>query len=274
MKETKFTIGADCEVFLIDKNGKYISAIEKIGGSKVCPRLLTNKGHAVQEDNVAAEFNIPACNDKQEFVNNLQLSLSLLKDIVPTGLTIDLKSSAIFEKEQLEHPAAQEFGCSPDYSAYTLSENKRPNTEQYPGLRSIGSHIHIGYESPSMQQNVEIIKFMDLFLGIPSLILDKDINRRKLYGNIGCFRPKNYGLEYRVLSSFWIANEKLMQWAYEGTKRAVNSVMEGKTMNDGTIKIMKECFKTHSIKKIADLIEEFNIEMPIAVEKTKEEILN
>ena len=54
---------------------------------------------------------------------------------------------------------------------------------------------------------------MDLVHGIISTVLDNSeaaIKRRKLYGKAGCHRPTSYGVEYRVLSNFWMKSPQLV----------------------------------------------------------------
>lgn len=65
---------------------------------------------------------------------------------------------------------------------------------------------------------------MDLYLGVPSILMDGDTDRRRLYGKAGAYRSKPYGVEYRTLSSFWVADPKLIGWAFEQTMRAVEAV--------------------------------------------------
>lgn len=67
---------------------------------------------------------------------------------------------------------------------------------------------------------------MDLHLGVPSLVLDKDTERRKLYGKAGAFRPKPYGVEYRTLSNFWIWSEENIKWAWDQTNKAIQFVQD------------------------------------------------
>jgi hypothetical protein len=88
-------------------------------------------------------------------------------------------------------------------------------------------HIHVGYNNPSSKTNLEIVKTMDLFLGVPSIILDTDTERRKLYGKAGAFRNKAYGVEYRVLSGFWITNDSLMEFAFNNTMNAIKFINDG-----------------------------------------------
>ena len=64
-----FTIGADPELFLADARGKFISAVGLIGGTKKEPLQVPmyETGFCVQEDNVAAEFNIPPTDNANTF---------------------------------------------------------------------------------------------------------------------------------------------------------------------------------------------------------------
>ncbi len=73
----------------------------------------------------------------------------------------------------------------------------------------------------------QLVKQLDYFLGIPSLLLDKDEERRHLYGKAGAFRPKPYGVEYRVLSNFWLKSPELMRWVYNTTHLAISELMKG-----------------------------------------------
>lgn len=193
------TIGADIEVFLINEDKKYISSVGLIGGSKDDPRYLSERGHAAQEDNVTAEFNIPPVRTADEFAKEINFSLSEMKKILPSSLSYCLTPSAIFDKDQLNTEAACQFGCEPDYNAYTLEKNDKPNIKMNPCLRSIGGHIHIGYESPDMEINTELLKLLDLTLGVPSVLIDKDKQRRILYGKAGAFRPKPYGKRKKLI---------------------------------------------------------------------------
>src|SRR3546814_1862742 len=54
----------------------------------------------------------------------------------------------------------------------------------------------------------DLVKQLDWYLGLWSLGKDKDKVRRSLYGKAGACRIKPYGVEYRVLSNFWIKNKK------------------------------------------------------------------
>ena len=111
-------LGADPEVFLFDSEaGQFVSSIDKIGGTKHCPMYL-EKGFAVQEDNVLAEFNIPPAQTEHEFVANLNKGFALLSNILPPNLQLKISSSAFMPASEVSDPRAKEFGCDPDFNAW------------------------------------------------------------------------------------------------------------------------------------------------------------
>jgi hypothetical protein len=74
------------------------------------------------------------------------------------------------------------------------------------------------------------IYLLDLFLAVPSLWLDKDftsVARRKLYGQCGRYRPKDYGIEYRSLGNFWLQSPRLVSWIYDVCEFVVDQLDKG-----------------------------------------------
>ena len=205
------TIGFDPEFFFQDKDGKFISAVGLVGGSKDNPMPIGN-GCFVQEDNVAVEFNTPAIvltgrsykDVAKEVHEHFQYVFNWVEENVckKHDLTISKVASAIFDEDQLQTEAAKTFGCDPDYNAYTGQENPRPRGPE--GLRTCGGHIHIGYGGCDKEFNRNIIKELDSTIGLLSVLNDPDARRRQLYGKAGAYRDKSYGVEYRTLSNYWI----------------------------------------------------------------------
>lgn len=221
--------GADPELFLVDNYGQYKSAIGIIGGSKANPRKLDNEGSAVQEDNVAVEFNIPPSSTKEQFVGNIGRVMGYLHDYTKEkGFSLAVVPAALFPLEELVHPMAKEFGCDPDFNVWTQEENPRPIVPQsMQNLRSCGGHLHVSWDKPHFHAQERMVKALDIFCGVPSIQLDGDTLRRKLYGKAGCFRFKNYGIEYRTLSNFWIKSPDLVEWLYTQAEKAVNFLNSG-----------------------------------------------
>lgn len=128
-----------------------------------------------------------------------------------------------FNKEYYDNEVASAskiLGCNPDFNAYRgLNEpNPRPHVfEDSRGvMRTGGGHIHIGWRSKSieslydltdehyLEDCVALVRNLDAFFGEEEKTWDKNEERRRMYGALGSFRPKQYGLEYRPLSNAWL----------------------------------------------------------------------
>lgn len=219
-------LGADPELFL-EKEGIIVSAEGIIGGSKDKPKSIGYDGHYIQEDNVMIEFNIAPSPDKQSFVHSINYVKDYLNTLVGVkGYNLNLSSSANLDSKHLNTKQAKAFGCDPDLNVYLKQANQSPDANTT--LRTCGGHIHVGYDDPSFETNEKIVYAMDIMLGLDSIILDSDNRRRSMYGKAGSFRFKDYGVEYRVLSNFWIRNDKSIEWVYDRTIKALELVNDGK----------------------------------------------
>lgn len=249
----ELTIGADPELFLT-KDGELKSSIGLIGGSKLEPRALGNRaGFYVQEDNVAVEFNIPPAKSLQEFCDAIEWGVRTIdEEVKPFGMQVAFLASAIFPDAELATPQAQMFGCTPDFNAWKRGKrNPRPRARNT-RLRSCGGHIHVGYPLSANIDKHRAVQMMDLYLGVPSVMMDTDQQRRKLYGKAGCYRVTDYGFEYRVLSNFWLKEPKYTEWAYTQTIRALNRATKlGRPRDDGK---MDDYDKTMKYANLGDEI--------------------
>lgn len=193
------TIGADPELFIVDhsNNDKVVSAVGLIPGEKGKPYKADDmpNGFGMEIDNVLGEFNIPPVDSREGFINNINYMKNYIdmfvKHINP-NYGIQCVASRIVDDNQLNSKEAREFGCSVDYNAYTKKANKKPSAKNQ-NLRSAGFHIHCGYDNPNVETSINLIKTFDIFLGIPSVIIDPDTKRRELYGKAGAFRLTRYG---------------------------------------------------------------------------------
>lgn len=250
-------IGADVEVFAVDKQGQFKSLCGLVGGTKEEPKQLDGypEGFCVQEDNVSLEFNIPPATRKNNFILNIQHMVSNSEAIIQKhGFEISKQSSGSFSKLELSHPNALIFGCEPDYDAWKMIENKKPHCDDA-SLRTAGGHIHVD----TTRNMVEVVRNMDLFLGVPSVILDNSeasIIRRKLYGKAGAMRPKPYGLEYRTLSNFWVFSEELIGWVFDNTAK---SVRYSGTIKKTEGKDIQNCINTGDVNAAKHICEHFGI---------------
>lgn len=253
-----FTIGADPELFF-KQDSKFISVVGLIGGTKREPMDI-GAGCAIQEDNVAAEFCIPACNSAADFIKSINYAVSDIQQRAnKLGLSLaTLTASAVFDEDQLQTQQAQEFGCDPDYNIYTGQANPRPKARNK-ALRSAGGHVHVG----TKKDPFHVIQALDLYLGVPSVLIDKDTQRRKLYGKAGCYRPKPYGVEYRTLSNFWIWNNDTIKWVYHQVNDALEAAEDiHYNFNDEMTDEVITCINTGDKKLASKFIDIYDIIMP------------
>lgn len=215
------TIGADPELFIINKaTGKVVSSIGIIPGEKGNAYTEGMKqGFGLQIDNILAEFNVPpvALGSKKTFISNINYAKEFIRDYVKNidkNLDIKCSASEYVDENQLQSEEALAFGCSPDYNVYTRSENEKPKGDKT-NLRTTGCHIHIGYYNPDIDTSLYIVKYLDAILGIASVLIDNDSRRRQLYGKAGSFRLTSYGVEYRVLSGYFIESNETMGLMYD-----------------------------------------------------------
>lgn len=235
MKETQFTIGCDPEFFMRERiTGKLISAIPFIKGTKDKPELLPRGGN-LQRDNVAVEVATDPAGTVNQFVNNISCTLKEAVKRLPSGHEIVAIPSAYFNKDQLNHPEANVFGCDPDFDVWKMRENTKPYATD-PTFRSCGAHIHVGTDGTDdnaflldWDRKMEFVKVMDCVHGVISTILDNSkeaIDRRQLYGKAGAHRHKPYGVEYRVLSNYWLRSPITVTMIYHLTQDALQICRE------------------------------------------------
>lgn len=221
----RFTIGTDPEFFLKREDGKFISAIPHIKGTKEAPEPLENGGN-LQYDNVAVEFATVPAVDGPDLVEKVRTAFKDVEKKIPPKCSLEASPSANFDEDQLDHEEALRFGCDPDFDAWKLKENEAPKCED-PTLRTCGGHVHVGKAEGDGNDflidpygKINVVRIMDAVHGVISVILDNSeaaIVRRKLYGRAGSHRPVikeagGYydGVEYRVLSNFWFKSPQLV----------------------------------------------------------------
>jgi len=224
---SKPTIGADIEVFLKNKRtNKVVSAEGIIKGSKHDPFKFMdgNPYFATSLDNVMAEFCIEPATTKKKFRAGIEVALNYITDSIPKELSIYAFPSAKIDGKYLQTANAQLFGCDPDYNAWLDGVMNAAPAANGSVIRSCGGHIHVGYNKPDEEISMKLIKAMDIFIGLPSVLQEPDNDRKKLYGKAGAFRFKNYGVEYRTVSNYYVNSAELSHWAFDNTLAAINFV--------------------------------------------------
>ena len=216
-------VGSDIEYFITSADSMHSKAL--LPGEIACPE---DKRHPrkyqfgrMHWDNIAIEICPDAADNETDFIHNInQMREQLLLNVRGVGAQVVGYSSAYINKDLVRTPSAAKFGCDPDLNAYTR-KLQRINAKVAQNLRTCGGHVHIGKDELSMPDKILLVKILDMYLGVPSVMLDQDTNRREVYGKAGSFRPKDYGLEYRVLSNFWSFSDNLMGWVFNQVEEAV-----------------------------------------------------
>ena len=243
---TDLLIGADPELFVRNKDG-FISAHGLVPGDKYSPYFVQDG--AVQVDGMALEFNINPAKNQIEFKNNINSVLRTLRKMVPQELDLVVSPIASFEKEYMKGlpRSAVALGCLPDFNAYTGKINPAPSEESR--LRTAAGHIHLGWtedQNPKDKDHfnmcIKIAKELDWTLGVPSILDDQQKGssvRRKMYGRAGAFRPKPYGMEYRVLSNYWLLSDHHMLKVYNNSKIAYYNVLKDRSCSTPLLSMLK-----------------------------------
>lgn len=264
MLRNSYTFGSDPELFIFDtKSKKVVSAIDKIPGYKDDPYTEgLPEGCGLQTDNILAEFNIPAVTELNDFIYYIELMKNVIREKVQAinpNYDILCAASAKVPKKELVHPQAREFGCSPDYCIYTQGPNEVTAATKTT-LRSGGFHLHCGYPNNSIDVSLEILRYVDAMVGLPSILYDTDVERRKLYGKAGCFRLQKYGFEYRTLSSYWIANESRLRFIWNQLQYALYAFEHGFSLPDPSV--VREVINENRVDDAKVLLKEYNLIYP------------
>jgi len=222
MSNKAFTIGSDPEFFIIDQNtAKPLKASQFTGGTKDDVEEMGDDFN-VHADNVMMELNLPPSVSKEAFVKNILTGKTKLQDILFPHTLVTVPSMH-FPKNLLLSKDDWEIGCDPDKSAYTMQNN--PTIELKTGMRFAGGHVHIGLPEDMIEIDtiISIIKALDYLFMDMVIREDSDSNRKEIYGTPGRFRFKDYGLEYRSLSNFWLRRVVSIKRVYDIVEEAVNN---------------------------------------------------
>lgn len=230
---TKILIGCDPELFLRDPiTGSFVSGHGVLPGNKMKPHPVT--GGAVQIDGTALEFNTNPAASFAEFNDNINSVLVEMQKLAGADRIIAATPVAEYDPEYFKTipPQALELGCEPDFNGWTMDINPAPNAEVT--FRTGSGHVHIGWGTdfdPTSEAHFldccAMARQMDYYLGVATVLFDKDNRRRELYGKAGAFRPKSYGFEYRVPSNVWVNNDLTRKFVYDASVKAVEDMLNG-----------------------------------------------
>lgn len=224
MKINKNTvlIGSDFEMFLVNKEGKAVSAIPFIHAGKNFPEKTSKHGCCIQHDGVLAECNVPPVGIQEWnlFVDNISYVKGYIEEkfAKKEGLNLVCCPSMELEESQLTDPEATESGCMESYNAWLDGEANPKCNFGGSKVRTCGAHIHFSFEGANIENCIELMKVFDIFLTIPFLFMDGDDRRKQFYGKAGemrlCDWGETRGFEARTLSNFWINDERYIEYVF------------------------------------------------------------
>jgi hypothetical protein len=219
-------IGTDYEFGLENKNTKVItSAIGLVGGTKDEP-IDIGRGCGKQEDCTMVELTQPPTNNFQDFIDYINYGISAIEQELPKYNPV-FESVLMYSKKQLKNPKANIFGCASSMNAY--SKTCAQPTTPTGNYRSAGFHIHFGHDSlVDNPDNIEkLVYLFDLHITLPSLLIDPDRFRRRIYGKAGEFRFKNYGCEIRTLGAYMMSNFNILSWLWDQLETIISLYESG-----------------------------------------------
>lgn len=251
--------GADPEIFVVNENGEISCPISILPIAKEVNIIA--RGGGVNRDGIAFELNpAPSEIPAEVALNMSDILLAGAQKLSLAGLKV-IKSLGVTIRENMP-PDAYQFGCDPDYNAYTKGMNRcKLNPKKYL-KRFAGGHISMQLPvEPSFDQVCDIVKLMDFFVGLPSLFLIPDsereaaVERRKSYGAAGCFRWKveDRIIEYRTPDASWLWHDGAYERLCIGMRRAFEEFVVGLRVIDS--KPLRQAINTCDLKLATILLD-------------------
>lgn len=207
------------------------------------------------------------------------------------GVTADFSQNVEVSKEEMDTLTDKNkvFGCAPSLNAYSGGESKITVDPRVFRGRSAGGHIHIGnayqnylnnpqyreqyraaYEitkdpnnmwavahrlEKALKSSEIMVPVLDIVVGNTCVLIDRDpsnIERRKVYGKAGEHRIKEYGIEYRVLSNFWLRSYQLVSFV-TGLCRFTSHLVEQSTEDNDYVKALFDSVKRDDVIKAINM---------------------
>ncbi len=223
------TLGSDPELHIFDTDeGRIVSSIPILKRDKTNPIELGD-GIKAYHDNVLAEISFPPSSSADGVIKTLRESFLRTQEHIGPRYALLPRAYHTYEESELQAKQAKEVGCNPNFDVYNQVANQPANFVD--GGRSGSFHIHIGHPKMIEMEDKEMaIKLLDVFLGCPSVIFDRDETahqRRRLYGKAGEFRPTSYGVEYRVLGNYALRSPRLVEIVFDLVDKVVEMVEAG-----------------------------------------------
>lgn len=200
------SFGSDPELFFV-KDGEVIPSTA----------VMDSDTSRVTRDGFQVELHPSSNHCRQVAGTNIAQCMHDVFDIARTkGVELSFAvahriSDAVWKRTNKE---TKRFGCNPTENVHEKKQKR--STGMREKFRAGGGHIHVGNLTSAEKADLPtIVKLFDIVVGNTLVLVDRDENnkeRRKNYGRAGEYRPKPYGVEYRVPSNFWLRHYVL--WSF------------------------------------------------------------
>jgi hypothetical protein len=223
--------GSDPEFFVFGTDGKVIPSW----------KFLKDKKSALVDalpyvDGFQAEIGPTAKQCLQQHVDAIReqvLELAKYARRFDKGAKISVQNTVEIADDVMKAATDEEvrFLCTPSLNVYRDPGNPTPEPREYK-YRFAGGHLHAGFGNIRFTPPVirEVIKALDGILGLAGVSLASHVDnpeRRKMYGRAGEFRLPQHGIEYRVLSNFWLGHPALSHLVLELFRGAIKFALAG-----------------------------------------------
>lgn len=230
--------GCDPEFFLT-KKGKIIESEDVIteGGIK---HEFGNKNPIVVIDGIQAELNPDPNTCRESVASSISYCFYLLSKKMSDDVKADFSQTIDIPKGEFNKitDKSKKFGCDKSFNTNGDDKSKIKIDPDTCRKRSAGGHIHLGLDDKfnidlagALGSCERLVPLLDILVGNTCVLLDRDegnIERRKIYGKAGEYRTPKHGLEYRVLSNFWLRSYPLMSLVMGLSRVAVNIIIAGR----------------------------------------------
>lgn len=220
-----YSSGTDPEIFVVDEKEKLIPARKFLKSKKENATMFY--------DGVQAEFcPLPrTCLEglKDYICNDMGYVLGAARKFNPKA-KFTIQNSFRLSDEEMSALSDEDltFRCSTSMNVYG-DYGDQPDPRQYQ-WRFAGGHIHGGCRTKSAPVLEAIIRSLDGVLGVAGVSLAANLDnpeRRRMYGRAGEFRLPKHGIEYRVLSNFWLTHPLIYHLTFELFRQAMKMGEQG-----------------------------------------------
>jgi hypothetical protein len=250
-----YVSGADPEFFAVDVAGEVIPATSFLS-SKKC-------SFAVFYDGLQAEIAPPAGNCLEVFSSNIEYGLQSAHNLLirkHRDARITLRNAFQLSAAQMRSLTEEDlaFRCSTSMNIYN-DGGELPDPREYP-WRFAGGHIHIGCGNRRAPVIRAMVRALDGILGVAAVSLARNwdtAERRRMYGRAGEFRLPKHGLEYRVLSNYWLCSPLIYHLTFELARYAYRIGESGAfdILYEGTEEEIRQCINRCDVGLALALIE-------------------